>query len=429
MSRPSKGIFFFGLVVSLFMAGAIFIAVKPGEHVPAHRSDVSAQVPPPVGTYDLLPTFTRMPPAPTSTPSPVPPPPAASTMPPIAGYAPNVAWGAITDNSLTLWSGRYSDSPAPAITGAKPLARWALPLDIQSMAASPNGRYLALLTQERCIPPTPEPTPTPRYVNGMPEVFPNTGEYCEGDWPQYIYVVDLLTNEVHHAPDYADYDLYARFKGSDVLSGLGSYWRILGWLDNDRFGVVSRANQMVLATRDGATFETRNFPNLTGRDFISDIDLLSDRKTLLVAVNGELYFRDLDSGKIRKADFDKRFSHIPAPNGASSAYIREERDPTDGHILQQGLWVRDLGGNSASLLFNGAVAGEPVWSPDSSRIAFTSVEIADPNSDTPTSDIHIADRAAKISRLLVDFQGARNTNLRWTPGGNLLLLSTGSGGA
>ncbi|MDQ3707543.1 MAG: hypothetical protein M3437_20405 [Chloroflexota bacterium] len=428
MSRPRKGILFAALVALLFLATAISLAARPTTQEPAFSAGISAQLPQPVGTY-YPPTLTATPTEPTSTPSLIPPPPSAISLAPVAGSKPNIAWGAITRNYLMLWVGTYSDIPSQSLANARAVARWNVPLDLISMAVSPDGRWLALLTVERCFPPDPLPTRIVEYQNGTPVAHPITGSYCEGDWPQYIYVVDLLTNEVQHVPDYADYDLYAEFRYGRLLGSSGGYRRLLGWLDNDRFGVVNGSNQMIVATRDGVTFEPRNFPNLTGRDFIGDIDLLPDRKTLLVVVNGELYSRDVHTGVIRKAGTGKGLSDVPSPDGVSTAYMHIERDPVAAHIQHDSLWVRDLDSTTADLLYTGELAGEPVWSPDSSQIAFAAVEDRDPISYEPTSDIFVANRATKTSRRLVDFQAARNTDLRWTPGGNLLLLSNmGSSG-
>lgn len=436
MSRVGKGVWFSTLAALMFLVVASFLAIRPNRQVPASTSDVAAQVPPAVGTYDLLPTWTRSPPEPTRTPTPLPPPPAVRTMPPAPGQPPNIAWGSITDNSLTLWAGRYSDSPSPALTGARAVAHWSLALDVMSMAASPDGRYLALLTQERCFPPTPTPTPaataTPVLRNGTPVViYPRTSEYCLGDFPRYLYVVDLLTNEVRIIPNYSDRDLYLKH-GPHFSQNRG----VLGWLDNDR--IALDAGQYLVATRDGTSFQYRNFPNLTGRESVFMNQLLPDRKTMFVWVNHDFYLRDVHSGDIRKVGKrsqakDARYGIIKAsPNGQYISYVGPDVQSGGTSGRQLNLSFQRFSDDSRHLLVSGGVWDpSPAWSPDSSRIALvrTMAVPAGNNasifeSESADTDIYLATLAGLQVRRLTSFPAAHNRDIQWTPGGNLLVAST-----
>ena len=433
MGRPAKGVWFSTAAVLLFIAVMIFLAVKPSTQAPEPTSaftvGLSAQVPPAVGTYDLLPTLTPRPTEPTWTPSPIPPPPAVSTRPPVSGHLPNLAWGTTTDNSFTLWAGRYSDSPTPALASAKALAHWNIPLTIMSMAASPDGRYLALLTIERCIPPTPMPTATPEYVNGTPmPVYPHTEEHCMGDFPRYLYVVDLVTTEVRTIPNYSDRELYAEH---------GPYFshnnEVMGWFDNDR--IALDAGQLLVATKDGSSFQYRNFPNLTGRDNYFEIQLLSDRKTMFVWVNQEFYLRDADTGVIRKVGNWYKgawYDHVKAsPNGQYISYLAPEVGRQGMDYRHVSLSFQRFPDDARHLIMSSGVWDRrPAWSPDSSRIAFARTKSVPRgyasifNSEKADTDIYIATVTDLKVRQLTSFTGVHNRNIQWTPGGYLLVASS-----
>ena len=120
-------------------------------------------IPQPVDTA-VYPTTTPAPMIPYYTPTPLPPPPIAATFPPAAEPVPNIVWSAEGDTSLTLWVGHYSDSPAPAITGARPIAQWTgMHTELASVAASPDGHTLAVLLPVICVPEPPPPQPRPTH--------------------------------------------------------------------------------------------------------------------------------------------------------------------------------------------------------------------------------------------------------------------------
>lgn len=432
MSRTSKGIWFSALAALLFLAMTVTLAVRPTPQEPALSRDISAQVPPPVGTY-YPPTSSPAPIEPTWTPSPVPPPPNASAIAGIAGEAPNIAWGSITDNSLTVWAGRYIDSPLPTLASAWPVARWNMPLDVTSMAVSPDHRYLAILTIQRCFPPTPEPTPTPDYSHEPPAVFPSVGEYCLGDWPQYIYVIDLLANQVQPIPDYyRDYELYAQ-------NSYPYYSRIMGWFDNDRFGIMDRSNELITATKDGLSFVAQPFPDLGPFSHPYELVLLPDRRTLFAWTDQGFHLRDAPTGAVRKVGSYKPgeglYAIAPSPDGKQVAYVKADFGIEDNRTVRDEsyvLWVQDLNSGQSSLVAERKTAFGPlVWSSDSSQIAFLPSEprpAEDARSlhhayDLP-SNIYLTSIADKQVRRLTSFSKVSNRQLFWTPSGNLILTST-----
>ncbi|HET6262397.1 MAG TPA: hypothetical protein VFG99_09195, partial [Chloroflexia bacterium] len=113
------------------LPGAVETFVPPSTMVP--DAVATARSLPPTSTPDVSPPPTL---------PPLPPPPSAASLPvDPAAPAPNVAWSAETDSSLTIWVGRYNDDPAPGIKGVRAGARWDNKrLGLASMAASPDGR-------------------------------------------------------------------------------------------------------------------------------------------------------------------------------------------------------------------------------------------------------------------------------------------------
>src|SRR6476646_9572785 len=135
-STHAQGVKVIARLLLLLLALAVLWACND-----ARQAEVSSgvSVPLAVGTASY-PTSTPAPTLPFYTATPLPPPLAAATYPPPYEPVPNIAWSAQGDKTLTVWVGHYTDSPVPAITGARPIARWTgVPLDLASMAASPDG--------------------------------------------------------------------------------------------------------------------------------------------------------------------------------------------------------------------------------------------------------------------------------------------------
>lgn len=394
----------------------------------------SVSVPLAVGTA----TYPTSPPAPTLpyyTPTPLPPPLAAATFPPAYEPVPNIAWSAQGDKTLTVWVGHYSDSPVPAITGARPIARWTgVPLDLTSMAASPDGHSLAVLVTEVCVPEPPPPTATPNSVGFSPPGPDETN--CEGSgiWPQYVYAIDLMTNKVQSIPDYyRNYQAYADHHYNNL--------KILGWFDNSRFGIANDSAQMSTATKDGLSFIPRPWPDLSPLAPVFSISLLPDRKTIFAWVGDGFYFRDAPTGAVRKVGdriAGTRMDYMsPSPDGKLVYSLEPGRGIAGNNGRQYSLWVQDLASGARTMIVDEGVWDiRPAWSPDSSRIAFAHTDNA-PSGDkdwvgqpeSADTNIYIADLAAHTTRQVTNFTGAHNSNIQWTPAGNLVLNSSAGNSA
>lgn len=397
----------------------------------AQRSEVSigVSVPLPVGTASY-PTSTPAPTEPYYTSTPLPPPPVAATYPPAYEPVANIAWSVQSDKALAVWVGHYTDSPVPAITGARPIARWTgVPVDLASMAASPDGHSLAVLVAEVCVPGAPLPTATPNSLGIAPSGADET--FCEGSgiWPQYVYAIDLMTNKVQSIPDYyRNYQIYA--------DHLYNNSKILGWFDNSRFGIADDSAEMSTATKDGSSFIRRPWPNLSPFSPVFSIALLPDRKTIFAWVGDSFFFRDAPTGAVRQVGdriADTSMSYMsPSPDG-KLVYSLEPERPTVGNDGKHfGLWVQDLASGSRTMLVDKGVWDiRPAWSTDSSRIAFIHTDNV-PSGDSdwvglPTSadtNIYISDLAVHTTRQVTNFTGAHNSNIQWTPADNLVLTSS-----
>ncbi|HKP54810.1 MAG TPA: hypothetical protein VJ183_19420 [Chloroflexia bacterium] len=382
---------------------------------------------PPTTTPDLRLTPTYAPP-PT-----LEPPPAAQTFPvDKSSSAPNVAWSAQSDDTLTIWVGHYDDDPAPIITDARPVARWRnIRLNLISMVVSPNRQSLAVLFVEPCIPAPPPPTETPDPSGTQQPRAPNTGNECEGDSLEHIYTIDLATNRVQSIPDYyRHYPLYAE--------NIYPYFnKLLGWFDNDRFCVVLKNGQMVTAMKDGSSFIQRTWPGQGVHDTVYESALLPDHETIFAWVSNEFFFRDAPTGAVRKAGNRLEGTSCdyltPSPNGKLVSYQEREAGKERNDGVHYELWVQELATDARhKLVGSGVWDTQPAWSADSSQIAFAYTESIPTSDDAWSSEfadqadtnIYLADVNALTSHKLTDFQGIHNRDITWTPGGNLLLSST-----
>ncbi len=122
--------------------------------------------------------------------------------------------------------------------------------------------------------------------------------------------------------------------------------KLLGWFDNDRFGVVLKNGQMVTAMKDGSSFIQRTWPGLGEFDIMHESDLLPDRKTIFARVGNEFFFRDAPTGTIRKVGNRVKGTCCayltPSPNGRLISYQEPEagREGNDGRHYE--LWVQEL---------------------------------------------------------------------------------------
>jgi len=137
--------------------------------------------------------------------------------------------------------------------------------------------------------------------------------------PNWLWVVDLRTNNVQSLPDYAHYDLFKWYY-------YGSPGRILGWLDGDRIAVQRTGGFPVIARRDGSSYDEVTFP----QGGVGQVALSPDRTT---------FFTD--------------------------AFSRD--------TYQYGLWLNNVDGSNARLLLDGShirPVDNPQWSPDGRFVSF-----------------------------------------------------------
>ncbi len=209
-----------------------------------------------------------------------------------------------------------------------------------------------------------------------------------GDWPQYIYVVDLATNSVRPIPDYySDYELYA-------ANSYPFFDSILGWFDNERFAIRDRNLEMITAAKDGRYFKRQPFPELGPFNHPYMLELLPDRNTLFAWTPQGFYVRDASTGVKRKVgDLPPggHFSPIaPSPDGSQVSLMQsivEIEDNARVKSASYSLWVQHLRTGENRLISEiKPDAREWVWSPDSTRIAFTVAEPAPPDERPIYSD-------------------------------------------
>lgn len=437
--RPTRT----GVLLIAFVATLALLVLASYNSVPtrgrsgASQPGVAWSIPAAIETYSPPTTTPDLRPTPTYAPPPTQEPPPLAEVFPVdkAAPVPNVAWSAESDNRLTIWVGHYSDNPAPGISAARRVAQWnntkrvdyaITYLALGNMAVSPNNRYLAALVKGVCEAPPPEPTATPGGDPNIPGM-PIVDGPCEGFGPEYIYVIDLATGRVQTIPD------YNRYHDSN-LSGLD---KIIGWFDDDRFGIKPDSGHMLVATRDGTPIESRVWPGASIYDSVYRLSLLPDHKTIFAWVHGEFFFRDAPTGVVRKAGNKLEgigYEYLaPSPDGKLISYQEPEtgRESNDGRHYE--LWAQELATDRLHKLSPvGVWDTQPAWSPDSSRIAFAHTESIPTSNDAwwsgfadkANTNIYIADAATNTSRKLTNFTNAHNAGSQWTPAGNLLLSST-----
>ncbi|MEO8287065.1 MAG: hypothetical protein ABI670_11595 [Chloroflexota bacterium] len=288
-----------------------------------------------------------------------------------------------------------------------------------------------MLFVEPCVPKPPPPTQIPN-PSGTPQIsLPQTGSDCEGDWPEHIYVIDLKSNKVQSIPDY--YNHFPLYESNSYPN----FSKLLGWFDNDKFGVMLKSGQMATASKDGSSFVERTWPGQGQHDNVFGLSLLPDHKTIFAWVSEEFFLRDAPTGIIRKVG--NRLAGTwcdyltPAPDGKLISYQEPEagRVGNDGRHFE--LWVQELATDTRyKLISSGVWDARPAWSADNSQIAFAfteNVPTADDAwssafADKADTNIYLANVAARTARKVTNFTAAHNRDVIWTPRGNLLLSST-----
>ena len=386
-------------------------------------STVTVQVPTPVQTYPPIvnPTW-----VPISSPTPVPytpppyptlpPPPAATALPTQAVALPGatqsgnaIAWGVEREDSLTIWLGTYTDHPTPAISDAHPVVRWDKAQLLLDMAASPDGRNLALLTTNV----------HPWGTEGFP--------------PHWLYLVDLNTHQVRSIPDYSLTELYSEFYYSPPL-------RILGWLDKNRLLI---GDGPVVATTDGASYSRVVFEQ--GPTF--DIDLSPDGTTFFstqvsTTEGYGLWLNNVDGSNARRI-FDQNNAKqvaqpVWSPDGQRIAFLSAKSEllpePTETVVNTIHLWLLDPWAVTYQAISPENIDVwdvEPTWSPDGERIAYLRADAPLASEAMPhnmpervNTNIFVSEIGSRATRQLTFFKGIRNSGVRWTNGGRIVLSST-----
>ncbi len=438
-----------GLVLVLL---ALFALVKfaPAPEASSNQAIVpvvAEQIPSPVGTYD--PSIITPPPLTTPpTAPPLPRPPATIALTPNAtasattfptssvGITPtgaataapgekvmqasaNIAWGAESEEGLTIWIGTYSDSPAPNLSNAKALVKWSDRLRLRDMAFSPDGESLAILTEE--------------FVDS------------EGSWPNWLWVVNLSTGATQPVPDYPNSTIY-EYKFYRPAQ------RILGWLDNDSFA-VQQVNEwaIVRANKNGTAYSRVGFPPSDTWTF--EATLSPDRSEFFANVSdmgetieGGFWRFNTDGTNPRQlVNWDKTRSLVYpswSPSGSYIGYLSPRSIIIDGtkydDYNRMGLWLLDLKDNKLQAVSDSDQVDvwdvSPAWSSDGAEIAFLRADAPVPTDGTvvwsmpeaiSTNILASSVTSDQLTpRKVTNFTGVRNSTIRWTPGNNFILSST-----
>jgi len=309
-----------------------------------------------------------------------------------------------------VWVGVYSDTPAPNISEARAVAKWATPLVLVDLAFSPDGQSLAVLDVDNIPPET------------------------EGIWPGWLSVIDLTTNTVQPIPDYnSQYSLYD-------YAYYGPVKHILGWLDNSRL-IVQQTGEgpAVIATKDGASYSKVTLLQGGG----NDVALSPDDTTLFsTVVNTDygLWLNNIDGSNPREVLDNKSAKQVYSPkwspDGKYISFISPKqvsiKGANYGDFTHLAVWLLNPATTSQQAISSDNVWDvDPAWSPDSTQLAFLRADgpITDNNVSSELPEKVISNIfTAKVSDLtphqLTKTQGVKNSGLLWTGGGNLMLSST-----
>ena len=373
-------------------------------------------------TYPTYPTFTPLPYTPEPSPTLPPPPPPVSITPAVAGVVSStahgkarsgsssyaIAWGVETSNSLTIWTGDYSDVPSPNISNTKAVARWDSALRLIDIAASPDGRALVVLSTDILTPGS------------------------EGLRPHWLSVIDLSTGKVQAIPDLSHADLYEYYYYRPPQ-------RIIGWIDNNRFAVQQIGDDVaMIASKDGTSYSRVPFPPQYSGAI--DTALSPDRTTFFSVVVGNedgLWLYSIDGNNPRRvleiSSVKPPYDPLWSPDGRYISFLSPSPPLSEGwDFKHMSLWLLDLDTSVEKQATQADdVWGDPAWAPDGSKIAFLRAVAAsnDPDvsyksSEKVHSNIFIADLKGLTPSKLTKFSDAKNSGLEWTPDGNIVLSST-----
>ncbi|HVS66735.1 MAG TPA: protein kinase [Thermoanaerobaculia bacterium] len=244
-------------------------------------------------------------------------------------------------------------------------------------------------------------------------------------WPQWLpgQRAVLFTNMIHGGAESGPRIEAVELDGGErtVIQTGGSYAR---WVDTGHLVFVNGGTLYALAF-DPATLEASGapLPILEGIAFEANLAsatfAVSD-DGLLAYVEGE---EQAGSFPILWADREGRTSPllerlglyggpVLSPSGDRLAVARPRDDNWD-------VWIYDLERGVSSQLTHGpGYDADAIWSPDGSRIAFTS----DREDSTPTLFVQRSDGAGEAERLLEPGVVYFPSPLSWSPDGNRLLV-------
>lgn len=333
------------------------------------------------------------------------------------GSEQTIAWGVETSNTLSIWLGTYSDLPTPSIWDAKQIAHWDTALVLLDMAVSPDGQSLAVLSGNVMSPGT------------------------EGIRPRWLSVIDLQSFTVQSVPDYSgDYSLYENYYYRPPQ-------RILGWLDSNRFAVQQIGDDAaVIATKDGTYYSRVSFPP----QFSSAVEmaLSPDGNTLFSLVAGSatggfwIYGTDGSNPAqlLDRVSARPLYHPIWSPDGNYISFLSPKREMVEGRQVNNftviGVWLLDLATHEQKPMSKeDSWDVAPVWSSDSSKIAFLRADEQPGDADDvwygqpekTNSNVFYVDTDDPEPIKITTFTGVKNSNLQWTSEGNLVLSSTAGG--
>jgi Tol biopolymer transport system component len=289
-------------------------------------------------------------------------------------------------------------------------------LKLVDLAISPDHQSLAILTKDDPI--------HKGHVSG------------------WLSSINLLTHDVQALPDYSHYDLFE-------YSVYQPPQRILGWTDTNQVLVQQEIDAGVAAaSKDGTSYSKLPFPpqyTFAVESALSPAGSTPGSMTLFSVLTGQtggywLYNTDgSNPGQIVDAE-NMKTAYYPlwSPDSNYISFLSPRVDQNGLNDNYIGLWVLDVDrGEQIALSSNDVWDVSPAWSPDTSSenstIAFlradepiTDADVWHTRPEKLATNIFAINVSGSNLRAVTSFNGAKNSSLRWTSGGNFILSSTAS---